>query len=743
MIKATSLGSIIKDGKIVGYKLRDVNGKVMGIPSESIIDAIKENKITIDNLKIVDGKLVETKKEVNKTEKKVEAKQIENKTNNTIDNNKLERMKKLVVVLNEARRVYEQGHDEIMSNAEYDKLYDELEALEKELGTVLPGSPTHEIGYEVVSELKKETHSQIMQSLAKTKSTGDIKAFVGNRNCMLGWKLDGLTVVLTYNNGVLEKAVTRGNGTVGELVTNNAKTFINLPKVIAFKGKLVLRGEALIGYKDFKSINDRIADPNEKYKNPRNLCSGSVRQLDSRITAQRKVQFHAFTLVECEGKQFKLVSETYQFMRELGFRVADAALVNDTNIDKVMEHYSNMVKSGRLDEPVDGLVITYDDIAYGKSLGSTAKSPRHSIAFKWADETAITTLRDIEWSASKTGLLNPVAIFDPVDIEGSTVSRASVHNVSIVCQLELGYGDRISVYKANMIIPQILENLTRSATCTIPDTCPVCGGPTGIHEDPTSGVYTLYCENEDCPAKGSRLLKHFVSRDAMNIDGISASTLNKLVEYDIIDGSFASVFRIKNHPEIMQIEGFGQKSFVNMCSAVEKARNVKVANLIYALSIPLVGLETAKTICKQFDNDLKKIVTADYTSLVSIPGIGDSIASSFFTYFRNKENAEAFLDLLSELNIIKEEVKKADANDLMFGKTFCVTGKVNIFPNRDAIKDLITSRGGKLTGSVSRSTDYLVTNDTGSGSRKNKAAQEFGIPVLSEVEFIKMFNIDV
>lgn len=754
MIEAKALKPVTQYGKIVGYRLKDTLGNEMDVASGAIIDAMRNNKIKIDNLVINSaGNLAmikvddNNKQNVNKVEVKQEIKKVDHKeevkTEKKLESNsKIDRMNHLVKVLNEARKVYEQGKDEIMSNFEYDKLYDELVVLEKETGTTLANSPTINIGYEVVSELPKETHDEVMMSLAKTKSIDEIKGFIGGKEAMLGWKLDGLTVVAYYKDGLLVKAVTRGNGTVGELVTPNFKQFKNVPHKIPYNGNVVVRGEALITYSSFNKINEKIPE-GEKYKNPRNLASGSVRQLDSRVTAGRNVLFKAFTLVNTEQIGIKTVEESYKWMKNQGFDVVESFKVTSSNINTVMDRLSTRVKSGKLDEPVDGLVITYNDIAYGKSLGATAKTPRHSMAFKWEDEEAITTLRDIEWSASKTGLLNPVAIFDPVDIEGSTVSRASVHNVSILAELELGYGDKIKVYKANMIIPQISENLTKSATCEIPSYCPVCGGPTEIHEDPNSGVYTLYCTNTDCPAKGSRLLKHFVSRDAMNIDGISDSTLNKLMEYDIIDGSFASVYRIYKHPEIVNIEGFGQTSFMNMVNAINKSRKVKLHNLIYALSIPNVGLQTAKVICQHFGNDLKKTVTASYLSLSSIEGIGDVIASNFYNYFHTKENVDAFIDLLGELEVIQEEVKKADTNDAMFGKVFCVTGKVYIFPNRDAVKAIIESRGGKLTGSVSKSTDFLVTNDTTSGSRKNKAAAEFGIPILSEQEFIDKFNIEV
>lgn len=754
-LQAKAIKPIKVNGVIVGYTLKDMGGNVMDVKTEAIIKAMKDGKVNINNLTITnDNKLVikEDNKESiikqddKKQDVKVDTKDIKNVQNvsdvqatSVNKNAKLERMHKLVEVLNKANKVYEQGKDEIMSNFEYDKLYDELIKLENELGITLANSPTIKIGYEVVSELPKETHKETMMSLAKTKSIADIENFAGNKEVIVGWKLDGLTIVVTYNHGKLVKAVTRGNGTVGELVTSNYKHFINIPHKIACDKEVIIRGEALITYSDFNKINERLSD-DEKYKNPRNLASGSTRQLDSKVTASRNVRFKAFTLVNTEELGIRTVEESYEFMSKIGFEVVKHAKANRATVANLIGKFTAFAKSGQLDDPVDGLVITYNDIAYGKSLGTTAKTPRHSMALKWEDECVETTLLGIEWSASKTGLLNPVAIFKPIDIEGSTVSRASVHNVSILAELELGIGDTIQVYKANMIIPQIAENLTRSSTCEIPDTCPVCGGPTEIRQDPNSGVYTLYCIDPDCPAKGNRLLKHFVSRDAMNIDGISGATLEKLAEYGLVD-SFASVYRLYQHPEIMTIEGFGQTSFTNMVNAINKSRKVKLHNLIYALSIPNIGLETSKLICKEFGNDLKKTVTADYLKLVSIPGIGDTIASSFYQYFHTKENVDAFIDLVGELEVIQEEVKVASADDPMNGKTFCVTGSVYIFPNRNAIKALIESRGGKLTGSVSKSTDFLVTNDTTSGSRKNVAAQQYGIPILSEQEFINKFNI--
>ncbi|MBO5387550.1 MAG: NAD-dependent DNA ligase LigA [Lachnospiraceae bacterium] len=645
----------------------------------------------------------------------------------------------LIGVLNKAREVYEQGTDEIMSNYEYDKLYDELLSIEAELGMALNNSPTQRVGYEVVSKLPKETHATPMLSLDKTKDRESLVSWLNGKEGILSWKMDGLTVVLTYEDGKLVKAVTRGNGEVGEVVTPNVKQFKNVPRHIAFKGKLVLRGEAIITYSDFEKINSNIALDDEKYKNPRNLCSGSVRQLDSGITAQRNVKWYAFEIVEAgQNNLVQDVEKQLTWLKLLGFSVVEYESVTPANILQAIERFSTKVKTN--DVPTDGLVLTYKDKEYGKSLGRTSKFPRHSIAFKWQDETAISTIEFIEWSPSRTGLINPVAVFKPVDIEGSTVQRASVHNVSIFADLELGYGDRVEVYKANMIIPQISDNLDRTATCEIPAHCPCCGCETEIHEDPNSGVLTLWCMNADCDAKGNRLFEHFVSRDAMNIDGISKATLVTFAEAGIIS-DLASIFKLAEHQdEIVNLEGFGFKSFYNMINAIEKARDVKLANLIYSLGIPNIGLATAKLICKNFGYDMKSTVTATYDQLIQIEGIGDVIAESFVDYFANSDNANHFVRLLNEVRLIKEEVS---TDTSMSGVTICVTGDVYIFPNRRAVKEIVENMGGKLTGSVSRSTSYLVTNDTTSGSNKNKAAQAYGIPILTEQEFIDKFNIQI
>lgn len=751
MLKAVAIGYVNDaNGNIIGYKLKDETGKEMEVNIEAIIGAIKANKINILNLRVDENdKLVVIKKEERNTEttktepKKVDVKQIKSVASVKYQSSgdaKIDRIHELVNLLNKARYAYEQEDEEIMSNYEYDKLYDELKALEEETGTVLNNSPTVNVGYEVVSDLPKKTHQTPMLSLEKTKERDELIAFLNGREGVLSWKLDGLTVVLTYDNGVLTEAVTRGNGEVGEVVTANAKTFENLPRKIAYTGHLVLRGEATISYADFEAINNSLPVGEEPYKNPRNLCSGSVRQLDSSITAERHVNWTCFNIESYDGNLVNEVDKQLEAMKMLGFDVVEYEVVNSSNLLEAIDRFEDKIINKKMGRPSDGLVLTYRDKAYGKSLGRTAKAPRHSKAFKWQDETAVTTVTGVEWSVGKSGVITPVIEFVPTDIEGSTVSRASSHNVSIFLDMEFGIGDEIEVYKANMIIPQVSENLTRSGTCEIPGICPCCGCPTEIHEDPKSGVYTLWCMNADCEAKGNRLFKHFVSRDAMNIDGISGSTLETLSEAGIIT-DLPSIFHLDQHQsEIINMSGFGQKSYINMVTAINNARNVKLANLIYSLAIPNIGLATAKLICKHFNYDLADTVAATYDDLINIEGIGDVIADSFVGYFNDEANLDQFIRLVKELNIIHEEIS---SDTSMSGVTICVTGDVYIFPNRRAIKDLVESKGGKLTGSVSRSTNYLITNDTTSGSRKNKAAQEYGIPILTEQEFIDKFNLDV
>ena len=642
------------------------------------------------------------------------------------------RMKELVQKLNEAAKAYYQEDREIMSNREYDALYDELEQAEKITGIVLADSPTVRVGYEAVAALPKETHESPMLSLDKTKDREVLRGFIGNHKTLLSWKMDGLTIVLTYENGELQKAVTRGNGIVGEVITNNARVFRNIPLKIAYQGRLVLRGEAIITYSDFERINNSIEDVDAKYKNPRNLCSGSVRQLNNQITAERNVRFYAFALVSAQDVEMHNSREfQMEWLRTQGFEVVEYRVVTSENLDEVMDYFAEKIVTN--DFPSDGLVALYDDIAYGESLGSTAKFPRNAFAFKWADEVRETTLREIEWSPSRTGLINPIAVFDPVELEGTTVSRASVHNVSIVKDLKLGIGDTIQVYKANMIIPQIAENLTQSGNLEIPDTCPVCGQEAKIICE--NDVEALYCMNPDCVAKKIKAFTLFVSRDAMNIDGLSEATLEKFIAKGFIH-NFGDIFEIEKYrDEIVTMDGFGEKSFDNLISSIEKAKDTTIAKVIYSLGISNIGLSNAKIICRYFDDDLDKIRSAKEEEISAIDGIGPVIAGSLTKYFAKPENNQKVDHLMGYLHIVKEE--KAD-NQIFAGKNFVITGSLERFSNRGEAKNLIESLGGKVTGSVTGKTNYLINNDVNSNSSKNKKARELGIPILSEEDFLKL-----
>lgn len=644
----------------------------------------------------------------------------------------IKRMKELAEKLDKAAREYYQNDREIMSNLEYDRMYDELQALERETGTVLANSPTISVGYEAVEQLPKEEHESPMLSLDKTKDREALRSFMGVHRTLLSWKLDGLTIVLTYENGQLEKAVTRGNGVVGEVITNNAKVFKNIPLQIPFKGRLVLRGEAVITYSDFEKINATIEDADAKYKNPRNLCSGSVRQLNNEVTARRNVRFYAFSLVSAEGADFKNSHEfQFEWLKKQGFDVVEYRVCTGATLDDAMDYFARAVTEN--DFPSDGLVALYDDIAYGESLGRTAKFPRNAFAFKWADEMKETHLLEIEWSPSRTGLINPVAIFEPVELEGTTVSRASVHNVSILKELELGIGDSIRVYKANMIIPQIAENLTRSRNLEIPKKCPACGMEAAIRKE--NDVESLYCLNPDCPAKKIKAFALFVSRDAMNIDGLSEATLEKFIARGFIH-DFGDIFEIGKHrEEIVEMDGFGEKSFENLLASLEKAKETTPAKVIYSLGISNIGLANAKVICHHFDDDLERIRRADEEEISAIDTIGPVIAKNLTDYFGKEENNRKLEHLLSHLHLKKEE--KA-GEQIFAGMNFVVTGSVERFANRGELKEYIESFGGKVTGSVTGKTNYLINNDTASTSSKNKKARELGIPILSEEEFLSL-----
>jgi len=651
-----------------------------------------------------------------------------------MQSSKTERIKYLVDVLNRASKAYYAQDKEIMSNFEYDKLYDELVGLEEETGIILANSPTVNVGYEAVEELPKERHESPMLSLGKTKDREELRAWLQGNPAILSWKLDGLTIVLSYHEGKLAKAVTRGNGEVGEVITNNARTFQNLPLNIAFQGDLVLRGEAVISYPDFEKINEQITDPSEKYKNPRNLCSGSVRQLNNEITAKRNVLFFAFALVRADGVDFhNSKEEQYRFLEKQGFAVVDRMAVKEDTILDAISTFEERIKTYPI--PSDGLVLTYEDIAYGQSLGRTAKFPRDSIAFKWADELRETTLKEIEWSASRTGLINPVAIFEPVELEGTTVSRASVHNISILKGLKLGIGDHITVYKANMIIPQIAENLTGSDSVVIPDSCPVCGKPTKIRQ--MNDVQSLYCINEKCPAKMIKSFTLFVSRDAMNIDGLSEATLEKFIDRGFIQ-EYADVFRLERYKDqIVEMEGFGEKSYNNLIESVDQARNTTLPRVIYGIGIANIGVANAKMLCKEFDYDLERMLGADVETLSAIEGVGEVIASAFVDYMHEEENRKHLSNLMEEVQVEKPLISSEDQT--LSGKVFVITGSLNHFENRNALKELIEQKGGKVTGSVTSKTTCLINNDSTSNSTKNKKARELGVEVLTEDAFMEQF----
>ncbi len=646
---------------------------------------------------------------------------------------KLNRIRQLIDILNNASRAYYQESREIMTNYEYDALYDELIRLEEETGVVLANSPTANVGYEVLSDLPKESHPERMLSLDKTKDPDQLTAWLGEQEGVLSWKLDGLTIVLTYKDGKFNKAVTRGNGQVGEVVTNNARTFINLPLAIDFKGELIIRGEAVISYDDFELINKSITDESTKYKNPRNLCSGSVRQLNNEVTAKRRVRFYAFSMVSAEEKTFETRSSQFEWLEKIGFEVVEHSLVTSETIREELNLFEKKIENNPI--PSDGLVLSYDDIEYGKSLGVTSKFPRDSIAFKWKDELRDTVLKEIEWSASRTGLINPIAIFEPVELEGTTVSRASVHNVSVMKELKLGIGDRISVYKANMIIPQIRENFTKSDNIKIPKFCPVCGSQTQI--DRERDVETLICPNSECQAKQIKSFTLFVSRDAMNIEGLSEMTLEKLIAKGLIKEP-ADIFRVENfRDEFINMEGLGEKSFENLKKSVERAKNTTPERLLYSLGISGIGKANAKLIARHCHNKWEAIQGMTYDELVKIDGIGDVMADSFCSYFSKEKNKKNILDLLNEVNLDEsEEIRYSTLDDI----TFVITGSLNNFENRDALKAEIEKAGGKVSGSVSSKTNYLINNDMSSNSSKNKKAKELGIPIINEdmiVEWLK------
>ena len=641
-------------------------------------------------------------------------------------------MKELIRGLNEESKKYYKDGDTVMKDYQYDKLYDELCELEKSTGIIMSNSPTQRVGYTVLSGLTKIRHEKRMLSLDKTKDVLKLKSWLNDKEGILSWKLDGLTIVLKYNNGGLIQAVTRGNGEVGEDITHNARVFKNIPVNISFKGELILRGEGVISYDEFERINDTLPD-DEKYKNPRNLCSGTVRQLNSQIAAERQVTFYAFTLVLSEGKEFEYKTQQMEFLKELGFDVVESKIVTADNIEESVKDFEKRI--GNNSFASDGLVLTYNSISYSNSLGETSKFPKDSIAFKWADETAETVLREIDWSTSRTGLINPIAVFDPVELEGTTVNRASLHNLSIMEELKIGIGDKILVYKANMIIPQIAENITKSGNVKIPENCPVCGGETEVRS--IKDGKALYCTNPNCHAQRVRSLAHFVSRDAMNIEGLSEETLKKFIDNGFVE-TYVDIFKLQNFEnQIKNLEGFGEKSYSNIISSIEKSKNVNLANFIYALGINHVGLSNAKLLCKNMDYDLNKILSATTEELNSIEGFGEIIAHSIHSYFSNRNNIKLLNEALSFIKFKAEETSVSEQS--LNGLIFVITGDLEHYKNRKELQAQIESLGGKVTGSVTGKTSYLINNDAFSQSSKNKKAAELSVPVITENEFIEKF----
>ena len=647
---------------------------------------------------------------------------------------KKKRIKELVEILNKAAKSYYVDAVEIMPNIEYDKLYDELLELEKETNVVLSNSPTQNVGYEIAGELPKKAHESPMLSLDKTKSVEDLREWLGENKALLSWKMDGLTIVLTYRDGELAEAVTRGNGTIGEVITNNAKNFQNIPLKIEFKGELILRGEAIIKYSDFKRINDAIEDATAKYKNPRNLCSGSVRQLNPAITKSRMVYCNIFNVVKADGIDFEnSKAKQFEWVKNEGFDVVEYKFTDSKSIADDIAEFESKIESN--DIPSDGLVLLLDDIALGERLGSTSKFPRNAMAFKWSDERQVTKLKYIEWSPSRTGLINPVAVFEPVELEGTTVSRASLHNVSIFEDLMLGVGDEISVYKANMIIPQVYENLTKSNTEKVPDTCPACGSHASIKQDNESKV--LLCTNPDCQIKHIKQYALMASRDALNIDGLSESTLEKFLSKGFIKND-SDIFKLDRYKdEIVNMEGFGKRSYEKLMAALEEAKHTNVARFLYSLGINGIGSANAKMIAKYFDNDIDKIITAGKDDLLEIEGIGEVLANSIVDFFKDSKNIE---NVKSLREVLIFEAEESAGSDSFAGKVFVITGSLEHFTNRNELKELIEKNGGKVSGSVSSKTNFLINNDTASNSSKNKKAKELGVEIISEEDFLKLLE---
>lgn len=654
---------------------------------------------------------------------------------------KIKRIKELVDILHKASTAYYRDDNPIMSDKQYDDLYDELESLEKETGTIYSNSPTQNVGSEVVSELDKVKHTHPMLSLEKTKSVDDLIKVYNNKNSILSLKMDGLTICLTYDNGVLTKAETRGDGHVGELVTHNAKVFDNIPLTINIKEHYEIEGEAIITYDDFEKINQPLP-PDKKYKNPRNLAAGSVRQLDSNIASQRHLKFIAWKV---PGEDYSMISG-FNKAKSLGFTIVPYVYLwsdqinklDDEDLRDIFEQQIQELKNvaNTLGYPIDGLVLTYDDIQYGKSLGMTGHHPKHSIAYKFYEDEEVSRLRNVEWSMGKTGQLTPVAIFDSVEIEGTTVNRASLHNVSIFKELHLGIGDEITVYKANAIIPQIRENLTKSGTIEAPSLCPVCGFPTEIQKDNDSEV--LICTNPCCKTKLIKRLTHFVSRKGMDIDGLSEETLTKFVEWGWIK-DLCDVYNLTPHyPELERMSGFGARSVKKMQDAIENSKSVELDHFIAALSIPGVGTSQAKELAKKFKTweafENAGCGSFDFSKLDNFGEVANKKIHNWFDIIYQEDHIPQLVRNLQFINPNTEE------DNRLSGMTFVITGSLTHFANRDELKKELESHGAKVVGTISNKTSYLINNDINSTSSKNLKAIKLGIPIITENDLVSMIQ---
>lgn len=655
-----------------------------------------------------------------------------------MENNKIkDKIDELVESLNRASRAYYNGADEIMPNYEWDALFDELTQLEEKTGYIRPDSPTHNAGYEAEAG-NREPHEYPALSLAKTKSIEELKKWAGDMPIWLSWKLDGLTLVLTYDGGRLVKILTRGNGTVGSNITFLQDAISGFPKEIPYKGHMVVRGEATISYTDFKLLNDTIEDDDEKYANPRNLASGTLNLDDVEEVKRRHVVFYAFTLVHIDDDIISW-GDRMNYLSDMKFNVVKREATDAAGLDEAVKRWTRDVESGRMDVPVDGLVICYDDTAYAAGGSVTGHhATRAGFAFKWQDEAVDTRLRYIEWSCA-VSTISPVAVFEPVQIEGTTVSRASLCNLTEIERLGVGKECTLSVIKANKIIPKCIAVKDAVGAVEIPKECPVCHHPTRIFVSKNSGVKTLHCTNPDCTAKNVKKFSRFVSKSGMDIDGLSVQTMLKFINEGFIK-QFPDIYHLPEHfDKISSMEGFGEKSCMNMQTAIEKSRHVHPVNLIFALCIPLIGTDAGKKIVNAIGFDGFKDRMRNATDFVDIDGIGQEKSCSILEWYANQKNSAMFEALIKELDIEKVDIKDMSEGSLN-GKTFVITGDVHDFANRSEFKAYVESQGGKVTGSVSKKTDYLVNNDTESTSSKNKKAKELGIPIISEDTFIEMFG---